>query len=145
MAYGYKREKGGVRGYINEKTGERLSRRQYDKMVSAMGAHKAMPAPRKAKQAGPQQRQFNSLLETYVRSERAKGRKINKIEARKSDEFKRAIKMIRTKRKIGESKAQREARQQAVQMGFDMLGGYKSFQEAYDDAQAAQLEIHENE
>lgn len=142
MAFGYTRERGGARGYVNDLTGERLSRRQYDKMVAVAGNRKQMAPQRAEKQGGPQQRQYNSLLSTYVKSERAKGHKINKQQARKSDEFKRAVKMIRTKRKIGETKAQREGRQEAVRMGFDQIGGYKSFQENYEN-QMEETELDE--
>lgn len=124
---GWFRERGTRRGYVGP-TGERLSRRQYDKLVASAGGRKSKgavttaardiaearlreltgakrPSKRKIaaatkerdalraahgkhwdRQAG--QRRYNTVLELYVRRKRRQGEKINKREARSSEEFK---------------------------------------------------------
>lgn len=49
MAFGFSRERGTGRGYVNETNpafapGQRLSRRQYDKMIETLGARTHLPA-----------------------------------------------------------------------------------------------------
>ena len=43
MAFGFRRAPGSSRGYVNEATGERVSRRQYDKHVERLGKRLHMP------------------------------------------------------------------------------------------------------
>lgn len=104
-----------------------------------MGAHRAEAAPRVHRQS-KMQSQYNALLESYVRNQRAQGNIITKKQARESDTFKRAVQMIRTKRRVGESDMQREARQQARRMGMDIVGGDEFFRRVYDDLLAQQLD-----
>lgn len=89
MAFGYTRERGTGRGYVNA-AGERLSRRQYDKLAEAQGARRHLPAQapaRTAQRAG--QNVFNLNLEDFVRSRRAAGETINKRSARSDPRFKK--------------------------------------------------------
>lgn len=88
MAFGYTRERGTGRGYVNA-AGARLSRRQYDKMVSAQGAHRTLPAQapaRTAQRAG--QNVYNLNLDQFVRSRREAGEPITKRAAKSDRRFK---------------------------------------------------------
>ena len=82
------------------------------------------------------QNQYNALLETFVRSERAKGHQITKRQARSDDRFKRAVKMIRTKRRFGETNFQRVGRLEAVRQGFAQIGTEDQFRQVYEQLRA---------
>ena len=82
------------------------------------------------------QNQYNALLETFVRSERAKGRPISKRAARSDDRFKRAVKMIRTRRRFGETNFQRAVRLEAVRQGFQAIGTEDQFRQVYEQLRA---------
>lgn len=56
MAFGFDREKGSARGYINRDNplfapGQRLSRRQYDAYVAGLGQRRTLPTPPQAAQS----------------------------------------------------------------------------------------------
>lgn len=103
---GFRREKGAARGYVNIETGERLSRRQYDKLVSAQGQHGKLDAQREAIHVRSQ-RNYNRLLSDYVEQRRRTGKPITKSEARKSDEMKRIIRDIKAKGSSAEAERKR--------------------------------------
>lgn len=107
---GFKREKGGARGYVNQATGQRLSRRQYDKIAQSTAGKAPVPAQRLAKQANAQLH-YNRLLSSYVARKRAEGEPINKTEARKSPELKQAIKDLKTR---GKTQAAETKRREAL-------------------------------
>jgi hypothetical protein len=203
VAFGFVRQAGPSKRYLNPLTGVSLSRRQYAKLtereraaaVAALrqaatdlesgaadtvadalaGARAAqgdaLAAARAAQRAAEQaqreaaalraqgfrpklsgtrrenadrlQRQYNALLETYVRSQRAKGRKITKSQARRESDFKSAVRMIRTKRRFGETNMQRQARQQAREYGFAILGGADQFRQTYKTLREIAAEMDE--
>lgn len=141
---GWKRLPGTSRNYVNTLTGAVLPRRQYEKLVTAAAARRSEPAPRRAR-VSKMQSQYNAMLESYVRSQRAQGNRINKKQARESAEFKRAVRMVRTKRRIGETDMQRQARQEARRMGLAQLGGEEFFRRVYDQQLAQQMEDEEQD
>lgn len=51
MAFGFRREPGTGRGYVNEASGARISRRQYDKYVESIGRREHLPGVTEAARA----------------------------------------------------------------------------------------------
>lgn len=116
MAHGFKREKGTGRGYINVDNplfapGMRLSRRQYDKFVGALGARTREPvrSPRMIAQRKGLNRYYYAL-DVYVTKARREGRTINKRQAAKETAFREAAEKIKPKKRRGETEAQRRDR-----------------------------------
>lgn len=101
---GYRRAPGTSRGYISP-TGQRLSRRQYDKVVAAAGLKQSMAPQRYAIQVRAQ-RVYNRLVNALARLKRAVlGEKApGKAALRQSAEMKQIKRDIRaaTKRKPGQ-------------------------------------------
>jgi hypothetical protein len=139
---GFTKLPGSARRYVDNATGQTISRRQRDNLADALGQRTRKPL---SPSLSAKQRQYNALLESYVRNRRRQGFPISKSEARKSEDFKRAVRMIRTRRRVGETDMQRDARLEARRMGIEAVGGHQLFQEAYDDQLAQALEEGELE
>ena len=74
---------GSDRKYLNEETGQTLSRRQYDKVKHDLGIYKPITGTRKQ-----QQQQYNNRLDDYIKSKETEGYKINRRQAQASTDFK---------------------------------------------------------
>jgi uncharacterized protein YukE len=97
---GFKRERGGTRGYIAP-NGQRLSRRQYDKLAHAVAGKASISPQRQAIQTRAQ-RNYNRLLSQRARELRQEGKTVNKAEIRKTEDFKQLIRDLKAKDKPGE-------------------------------------------
>lgn len=181
MAFGFRREAGKGRGYVNEGNadfapGQRLSRRQYDNYIEGIGKRQHLPGTEAIRATERQleqlrenlrqreqnlntreaslklreqelelekllfrtgrtsagQRRYNAVLDAYVTEQRRQGRKVTKIEARKSDAFKSILNDIKgrpNKRhnpNIAADNKQRRLR------ALERIGGGAAFREYYE-------------
>ena len=179
MAFGFRREAGTGRGYINEESGERLSRRQYDKHVERLGKRQHLPGAeailatehmleglrariaevseretdvarreleldlrarelefekqlfRKSRTSAGQRR-LNATLEAYVQEQRRRGKKVNKIEARKSQDFKSILEKLKGRPNKGKSASVADENRFNRLKALDQLGGSNMFREYYE-------------
>jgi hypothetical protein len=78
------------------------------------------------------QRRYNTVLEAYVRQQRRQGRKITKIEARKSPEFKQIMSDIKGKPNKRRDPNIRDANVVRRRQALSRLGGANDFREQYE-------------
>jgi hypothetical protein len=103
---GWKREKGTGRGYIGP-SGERLSRRQYDKLAATVAPKKPVDATWYARVIRGV-RNFWRRLGKYTDKRRAEGASVKRAEARREGEFKAGLKELRALK--GRTRKAREMR-----------------------------------
>lgn len=84
---GWRRVPGTSRQYINVATGQKVSRRQYDKFATAAGVRQPLDIAEKAKRRVKQAR-YQDLVEDFVAQKKSQGIKITKRQARSSKELK---------------------------------------------------------
>lgn len=185
MAFGYKRGPGATRYYVNELTGERISRRQYDKYVRALGKNQPVAlaiaetermldalrlrlaevsarenevARREAELAAREaelalekqlfrksrtdkgQRRYNAALDAYVAEQRRLGKRISKIDARKSAEFKSLMKDLKGKKNPKQNPKIADENRFNRMKALDRLGGSQVFREYYEKLYGAPVQ-----
>lgn len=79
------------------------------------------------------QRRYNTVLEAFVREKRRGGRKISKIEARKSPEFLEIMKDIKGKPNKKNNPNIRDQNRALRKRALDKLGGATIFREQYEN------------
>lgn len=188
MAFGFTREPGTRRNYINAETGERLSRKQYDAFVTRLGkrqpglatsairdTERQLEALRTAlnrreaevaareelvgererilaleKQlfrAGRQssgQRRYNAALEAYLRSQRSRGRRMNKLQARSEPAFKQALSDLKGRPNKKHDPRIADENRYRRQKAMAALGGDTFFRDQYESLYGGRAGGHGN-
>lgn len=179
MAFGFTRQRGTGRGYVNDSnpdfaTGQRLSRRQYDKYVETLGkrshgadiireterqletlrdqlSRRSADLDRQAdalrlaeleleyerasfrmERTSAGQRRYNSALSSYVKTQRARGRRITKREAAQSPEFKSIMTDLRGQTNRSRNPNIADANRFRRRKALDRLGGDQAFRDEYE-------------
>jgi len=134
MAFGWRRLPGSSRNYINDATGEVLSRRQFDKIVEAMGEHRMIGGAEHDAFAG-KTRAYRATLKMFRDMRAREGRPLSKREAMRSEEFKQLYRDSRARGGLKNPAARERAKAKRT-AAFDYLGRgtSKTFQQYYDEA-----------